>query len=363
MKKIKKKLTVVDLFCGGGLGAMGVKQCGFDIIYAIDNNKHAADTYNNNVKDCCVLADIRNVDIDEIPNSDIILGSPVCKPFSFAGNNKGFEDDKYGDLVSHYIKIIKSKRPKAFVFENVKGMISNKHKPQFEAFLDDLRVEGYNIQYRVLNAYNYGIAQLRERLIVVGVRNDINKKFNYPIEEKNKVNIIDTLGNLPKPSLIMNSAKDIQYKGNVVVKNHIGYGIRKDELPFVDSIPSGGNWRNLSEDDAKKFLGKAYYSEGGRTGFLRKVDINKAAHTITSTMNGKNNSQIIDNRDLYGDNCKDMPSSRRFTVRECLRLQSVPDTYVIDDRISLIKQYEIVGNGIPSRLLYKIFKELEITLT
>lgn len=419
----KKKLTVVDLFCGGGIGAVGVISSNLDIIYALDNNKYAVETYNKNIQKCCIQQDIRTLDITTIPDSDIILGSPVCKSFSFAGNNNGFSDEKYGDLTSYYLRIIKYKKPKALVFENVKGMISKKHKPYFDGFLDELRAIGYSIHYKVLNAFEYGVPQVRERLIVVGIRNDIKDTFTYPevLDSELRMNIYDAIGDLPEPSKVMNSNNDIQFTSNANYPNHSGYGIRKDEKPFISKIPSGGNWKCLDDESAKSFLGKAYYNGGGRTGFLRKVDINKPSYTITSTMNGKNNAQIIDgndlilkdkeelkiyNQDIYYDNgyssrylsrnrqrqwnepsftiisgarqlplypepknydirkidtCEIAPP-RRFTVRECLRLQSVPDWYVIDEAISLTKQYEIVGNGIPSLLLFKIFNQLKLVL-
>lgn len=419
----KKKLTVVDLFCGGGIGAVGVKIADFDIIYALDNNKYAVQTYNENIKNCCVQTDIRKLDITTIPDSDIILGSPVCKSFSFAGNNNGFSDVKYGDLTLYYLEIIKYKKPKALVFENVKGMISQKHKPYFDAFIAELEAIGYNMHHKVLNSYEHGVPQLRERLIAIGIRNDIKDLFEYPeiIKFESRMSIYDAIGDLPQPSKVMNSNNDIQYTSDSSYPNHFGYGIRKDEKPFVSKISSGGNWKCLNEEDAKSFLGKAYYNGGGRTGFLRKVDIDKPSYTITSTMNGKNNAQIIDgndltlknnkenkiyNQDIYYDNGYssrylsrnrqkqwDEPSftiisgarqlplypepknydirrmdiykvapPRRFTVRECLRLQSVPDWYIIDEKMSLTKQYEIVGNGIPSLLLFKIFNQLKIIL-
>lgn len=419
----KEKITVVDLFCGGGIGAVGVKTADFDIIYAIDNNKQAVQTYNQNIKNCCIQADIRKLDITNIPDSDIILGSPVCKSFSFAGNNNGFNDEKYGDLTFYYLKIIKYKKPKALVFENVKGMVSKKHKPYFDAFLEELRSIGYNIHYKVLNAYEYGIPQLRERLIVVGLRDDIEDTFQYPeiIKSELRMNIYDAIGDLPQPSKIMNSNKDIQFVSEFSYPNHFGYGIRNDEKAFVGKITSGGNWKCLDCEDAKTFLGKAYYNGGGRTGFLRKVDIAKPSYTITATMNGKNNAQIIDshdlieknnekikihNQDVYYENgyssrylsrnrqkqwnepsftiiseARQLPlypepknydirnrdeyeiaPPRRFTVRECLRLQSVPDWYIIDELMPLTRQYEIVGNGIPSLLLFKIFNQLRLVL-
>ena len=99
MKQLENNgLKVVDLFCGGGLGAIGIVRAGYNIVYAIDNNKDAVATYNQNIGNHCHLTDIRTLNISELPDFDILMGSPVCKSFSFAGNNKGFEDEKYGDL-------------------------------------------------------------------------------------------------------------------------------------------------------------------------------------------------------------------------------------------------------------------------
>ena len=409
-KRPKNEITVVDLFCGGGIGAYGIKRAGFNIIYAIDNNKEAVSTYNKNIGNHCHNVDIRKLDIDTIPDSDVIIGSPVCKSFSFAGNNKGFSDKQYGDLTFYYLKIIKAKKPKVLVFENVKGMVSKNHLPYFELFVKELEDIGYNIKYKVINTYKIGVPQLRERLILVGVRKDIKKEFNFPVDINNseRLSIFNAIGDLPQPTMVMNSKKDIKYISYNLKPNHIGYGVRNDELPYIDKIPQGGNFRDLDEEDAKAFMGKAFYSGGGRTGFLRKVDINKPCFTITSTMNGKNNAQILDSKELYNQHiyyegdyssmylsrnrqkqwgepsytivseAKQLPlypepsnydirnkdkydiaPPRRFTVRECLRLQSVLDDYIIDDNISLPKQYAIVGNGIPSLLTYKIFIEIE----
>ena len=392
MKQLENNgLKVVDLFCGGGLGAIGIVRAGYNIVYAIDNNKDAVATYNQNIGNHCHLTDIRTLNISELPDFDILMGSPVCKSFSFAGNNKGFEDEKYGDLSYYYLQVLKEKKPKAFVFENVKGMVSKKHKAYFDELIKAFEELGYDINYKIVNAHHWGVPQLRERLLIVGIRKDFDKTFEFPDDVQKRLAIRDVLSDLPEPKMVMNSSKDIQYinQNTVSNPNHIGFGLRKDEQSYIDEIPSGGNWKDLSEEDAKQFLGKAYYSGGGKTGFLRKVNINKPAYTITSFMNGKNNSQIIDDIDFYVHNQNiyyeggysprytsrnrqkqwDSPSftivsearqlplyptpshydirqienldiapPRRFTVRECLRLQSVPDTFVIDENIHLTKQ-------------------------
>lgn len=369
-------LKVVDLFCGAGVGACGIKLAGFDIIWGIDNNKFAVSTYNNNIGNHAVCGDVKKLKPEDIPEHDIMIATPTCKSFSWAGTGLGFEHEEHGDLIFHFFRLLESKKPKAFLFENVDGMLSKKHKPTFLKFIEDIENIGYKVNWKIVDCYDYGVPQHRKRVFAVGIRNDIKKEFSFPKEVEDKTTIRDAIGDLPEPNMVMNSEKDIQYINNDIskVSNHIGYGIRKDERPFVEKISIGGNWRNLSEEDAKAFLGGAYYNGGGRTGFLRKVSFDKPSHTITSTMLGKNNAQILDNRDKYStlktdnfnykEDFEDVNLkciNRRFTVRECLRLQTVPDWFEFREDISLAKQYERCS-GIPSLMAYKLMMEIEKVL-
>ena len=402
----KNNLKVVDLFCGAGVGACGVKLAGYDIIYAIDYKDYAVETYNKNIGNHAVKLDIRKVSKDDIPDHDLMIATPTCKSFSWAGKNTGFNDKENGDLVYHFFRLLKAKKPKAFLFENVDGMVSKKHKPTFLKLIGDIESIGYKVNWKVVDCYNYGVPQHRKRLFAVGIREDINKEFEFPKEvaEELKTNIRYAIGDLPNPDVILNSSKDVKYKSNEksYIDNHIGYGVRKDEEEFINKIPIGGNWRDLDKEDAKKFLGGAYESGGGKTGFLRKVNFDNPSFTITSTMNGKNNAQIIDNQDKYyiGDfspryksrnrqkqweepsftivsearqlplypepknydiremDKKNGPPPRRFTVRECLRLQTVPDFFKFSDDISLKNQYERCS-GIPSLMAYKLVIAIE----
>lgn len=377
-------LTMVDFFCGAGIGAVGFKLAGFDIIDALDNKEYAVNTYNRNIGNHARIADVRTLKSIDVPYADVYVGGFPCKPFSFAGKGKGIEDKVNGDLGYHFYRLVREKQPKAFIVENVKGIISKKHRGFFDELIENFTEAGYNVDWRVINCYDYGVAQLRERVFVVGIRNDLgfNYEFPDPVPESERKVLRDAIGDLPDPDN---------------VNNHKGYGIRKDEAPFIDKVPPGGNWKDLPEEDQRTFMGGAFNSGGGRTGFLRKVLFSKPAHTITSTMNGKNNAQIIDNHDKYYaggfssrymsrnrqkqwdepsftivssgrqlplhpepanfdirkmDNY-DTPPPRRFTVRECLRIQSVPDWFSFDDGIPLAKQYERCS-GIPSIVAYKL---------
>lgn len=366
-------LKVVDLFCGAGVGACGIKLAGFDIVWGIDNNKFAVDTYNNNIGNHAVYGDVKKLQPEEIPEHDLMVSTPTCKSFSWAGTGLGFEHEEHGDLIFHFFRLLEAKKPKSFLFENVDGMLSKKNKPIFLKFVEDVESIGYKVTWKVINCYDYGIPQHRKRVFAVGIRNDINKEFVFPEEVKmrEKTTIRDAIGDLPEPNMVLNSSKDIQFvnENPSNIPNHMGYGIRKDEKPFVEKINIGGNWRNLCKDDAKAFLGGAFNAGGGRTGFLRKVSFDKPSHTLTSTMLGKNNAQILDNRDKYNDinlkedfdNLSVPPVNRRFTVRECLRLQTVPDWFSFNEDISLSKQYERCS-GIPSLMAYKLVIEIEKAL-
>jgi len=334
-------MEVLDIFCGAGIGAIGIQEAGHDIIYAVDNNKHAVSTYEHNIGEHVVLADIREINFKKLPDSDIVIGGVPCLPFSFAGKGKGVVDEKHGNLIYYYFKLIKTKKPPVVIFENVKGIVSKKHKHVFLKFVSSLEEIGYKVSWKVTNCMEYGVPQKRERVIMVACR-DFKYVFPEPTHVK-PITIRETIGNMPEP--------DEPNK----FKNHKGYGIRNDELPFINKIPTGGNWRDLPVEDQKIFLGKSFYNGGGRTGFLRKMDFDSNALTITSTMNGKFNAQIVDLRDKYQD-----PSHlgcRRFTVRECLRLQTVPDWFYFKEDVPLAKQYERCS-GIPPMLMEKIFENL-----
>ncbi|WP_077736267.1 DNA cytosine methyltransferase [Bacillus sonorensis] len=254
-------LTVLELFCGGGLGAIGFKAAGYDIVKALDFDKNAVKAYRHNFGDYVEQADINEIDIDSLPDTDVIFGGPPCQDFSVAGKGEGANGER-GKLVFRYLEIIERKQPKAFVFENVKGLITKRHRPTFDALIEKFNEIGYEISWKVLSAWDYGVAQKRERVFIVGIRKDLGITFEFPkpLEGDYQTKVLrDVIGDLPEPE-------------------------RQD---------CGKYW-----------------------------------------------------------------TPRRFTVRECLRIQSAPDTYVLPDDISLSAQYRIVGNGIASRVAWYVGRAL-----
>jgi DNA (cytosine-5)-methyltransferase 1 len=330
-------ITVGDLFCGAGIGGLGAKLAGIKTVYAFDNNRIAVDTFNRNVEPVAYLADANQIEASLLPYTDIITAGFPCKPFSVAGKGLGIKDQKYGNLGTIAVNIILNKQPKAFLLENVKGILSKSNMPSFEALLLPL-TKDYNITWQLIDCSEYGVPQKRERVFVIGLRKDLEKQFTFPLPtHPNKKNtVLDAIGDLPKDpcNSVPNHARDC--------------GLRNDEKPFVHKIPVGGNWKNLPVEDQKTFMKRGFYSGGGRTGALYKVDPYKPAKTILSSPMGKATAQI-----LHWEGHQ----PRRYTVRECLRLQSVPDSFIFDESISLLRQYERCS-GIPTLVSYILMNQI-----
>ncbi|MCV9371110.1 DNA cytosine methyltransferase [Bacillus paralicheniformis] len=303
-------LTVLELFCGGGLGAIGFKAAGYDIVKALDFDKNAVKAYHHNFGDHVEQADITEIDIDSLPNTDVIFGGPPCQDFSIAGKGAGADGER-GKLVWRYLEIIAAKQPKAFVFENVKGLISKRHRPTFDALIEKFNEIGYEISWRVMSAWDYGVAQKRERVFIVGIRKDLGFTFEFPnpLEGDYQTRVLrDVIGDLPE-----------------TIENH-------HPKPLSVRVRSRMN-------------------SGGYETYFKKHPMGQLklpGYTITSHYAKGAPDGLVDIK----------PEPRRFTVRECLRIQSAPDNYVLPDDISLSAQYRIVGNGIASRVAWYVGRAL-----
>ncbi|QPI23287.1 DNA cytosine methyltransferase [Bacillus licheniformis] len=378
-------LTVLELFCGGGLGAIGFKAAGYDIVKALDFDKNAVKAYRHNFGDHVEQADISEVDIDSLPDTDVIFGGPPCQDFSVAGKGAGADGER-GKLVWRYLEIIAAKQPKAFVFENVKGLITKRHRPTFDALIEKFNEIGYEISWEVVNAWHYGVAQKRERVFIVGVRKDLGFTFEFPkpLEGDYQTKVLrDVIGDLPepehqdcgkywapkneytydqanrvqsmdKPSNTIpahhNSGQPIHPEGPRYA-NHLTKALSDTEYAIAEKVPPGGDFKDAPDEllpDHLRFLKNSKRSErnGGQGFAFKRYELSDVSHTVTSDVTQKRTLKLHPK------------ANRRFTVRECLRIQSAPDTYVLPDDISLSAQYRIVGNGIASRVAWYVGRAL-----
>lgn len=339
MKKLKSNgFSVVDFFCGAGIGAIGTEFAGFNTVFAFDNNKNAVKTYNHNMSHkVATVMDAKEIAFNTIPKADFYTGGFPCQPFSTAGKNLGEDDPDKGNLGLIITNAILTNEPKGFMLENVSGLSSKKNIHFLDKILALLSTK-YDVKCEKVNCLDYGVPQERNRIFIMGVRKDIGTSFELPNKTKTVYTVRDAIGDLPQKPNNVNNHDDLK-----------SFKLRKDEIPFAHKIPVGANWKSLPDEDQRAFMKGAYFSGGGRTGFLRKVDPDKPSKTVMSSVMGKATALILD----WG-----IDDQRRYTVRESLRLQSVPDSFSFPEDVKPAKQYERCS-GIPSLVSYKFMLQLK----
>jgi DNA (cytosine-5)-methyltransferase 1 len=311
-----EKIKIVSLFsgCGGAdLGILG----GFnylgqyydtnptEILYANDIDKDAVKTYEYNFGRHIHCEDIREIPSHEFPNHDILVGGFPCQTFSIVGKRAGFEDPR-GELYLEIIRLLNDKKPMCFIAENVKGLTNINKGKLFQKILKDCDSAGYDVDFRILNAANYGIPQKRQRVFVIGFRKELKVKFNFP-------SISDSL--IPLKSVL----EDI-----------------KDERYFFSEKAVQG-LKNSNKS----------FNKG------RAQDIEQPCNTVSShlakvSLNSTDPVLLIDaEKERY----------RRFTILEAQRIQSFPDNFKFP--VSEHQGYRQIGNAIPPVLMWHIIQSIK----
>lgn len=194
-----REFTAISLFAGAGGLDMGFERAGFRTIWANDFESDACKTHENWSTAKVVCSDVAKVDAADIPDADIMLGGFPCQGFSLSGPRK--IDDSRNVLYKHYVRIVKAKKPKMFVGENVKGLLTMGGGSIIEAIIEDFSDCGYNVFYKLLNAKDYGVPEDRERVIIVGFRKDLGiQKFDFPVPRNYRVTMREALKNIPAPT-------------------------------------------------------------------------------------------------------------------------------------------------------------------
>ena len=194
-----REFTAISLFCGAGGLDIGFERAGFKTIWANDFEPDACKTHENWSDAKVVCGDIAKVDINTIPDADIILGGFPCQGFSLSGPRK--IDDSRNVLYKHYVKIVKKKKPLMFVGENVKGILTMGGGQVIEAIIEEFSECGYDVYCKLLNARDFEVPQDRERVIICGFRKDLNiKHFEYPTPRGFIVTLREAIKNIPEPT-------------------------------------------------------------------------------------------------------------------------------------------------------------------
>ena len=192
-------MKTISLFSGAGGLDKGFKKAGFNTIWANEYDSTIWDTFEHNFPSTKLeRKSITKVLSNEVPNCDGIIGGPPCQSWSEAGAGRGI-DDKRGQLFYDYIRILNEKKPKFFLAENVSGILHPKHQNAFSNILKEFKNAGYEVSSKLLNANDFDVPQDRLRVIIVGYRLDLGKKFEFPNPQKNKLVLRDAIGDLGEP--------------------------------------------------------------------------------------------------------------------------------------------------------------------
>ncbi|WP_243103844.1 DNA (cytosine-5-)-methyltransferase [Clostridium sp. JN-1] len=311
--------NVLELFAGAGGLALGLEKAGFNAVGLVEIDKYCCNTLKDNRPNWNVIdEDIITVANNGIRNYigdaevDLLSGGYPCQSFSYAGKKMGLDDTR-GTMFYYYAEILKQVRPKMFLAENVKGLVSHDDGKTLKTMLNVFGEIGYNVEYRVLNAVNYGVAQKRQRVVIIGVRNDLlNIKFKYPKPFDFIPTLKDALRNVP-------NSEGTQYP--------------EKKKKVLSMVPPGGYWRDLPDDIARNYMGKSYFSGGGRTGMARRISWDEPCLTLTCSPAQKQTERC------HPDEV------RPFTVREYARIQSFPDTWNFSGSVG--QKYKQIGNAVP----------------
>lgn len=322
-------MDVISLFSGCGGLDLGFYQAGFNIIWANEYDKSIWNTYEVNHPNTKLdKRDIRTIKSSEIPDCIGIIGGPPCQSWSEAGAGRGINDSR-GQLFYEYIRIIKDKKPLFFLAENVSGILAKKHTYAFTNILYQFKDAGYEIAYKLLNAYNFEVPQDRKRIIIIGYREDMGGSFIFPIGSNKIFTLRDAIYNL-------NQVEAVKISGYPLIKNNTVSNHEYLDSSFSSIYMSRNRVRSWDEPS---FTIQA----GGR-----HIPINPQA-----------NKMIWLEKDKWMFDPDSPKPYRRLSVRECARIQTFPDNFIFKYK-NINDGYKMVGNAVPvnfARILASKIKE------
>ena len=316
------RINVASLFCGcggmdlgvlGGFNFLGTEypRSEFDIVYAVDNDKYCTQIYNANFEHKCIVKDVRDIEPSKIPDFDVLIGGFPCQSFSISAQNPprlGYKDER-GMLFFEMVKVLKAKKPRAFIAENVKGLLSANKKKAFPMIIKEFSEVGYKVQYYLVNAFKFGVPQKRERVIIIGFRDEIDKdnfKFSHYIPKSSVLGDVINQAENSNESLFF-SEKAVA--GMMAVRDKMNKGRFQDVTQPCNTISAHLAKVSLNSTDPVFMVGERY---------------------------------------------------RRFSCREAARIQSFPDSFRLD-LVSDSRQYKAIGNAVPPVMMWHIANSLQRT--
>lgn len=321
-------MKVISLFSGAGGLDLGFEKAGFDIIIANEYDKTIWDTYQANHSAPLIKEDIRNLSSNAFPDCDGIIGGPPCQSWSEAGSLRGINDPR-GQLFYEYIRILRDKKPKFFLAENVKGMLAKRHSIALNDIIHQFNEAGYDTYIELLNANDYGVAQDRERVFFVGFRKDLNIKFNFPEKSKYKPTLKDVIWDLREtaiPALDKNKTN-----GEACI------------LPNHEYFVGAYSTIYMSRNRVRQWHEPAFTVQASG----RQCQLHPQAPYMP---------KVAKNENIFAKGYEHL--YRRLTIRECARVQGFPDDFIFY-YTNLNDGYKMIGNAVPVNLAFCIAKQIK----
>lgn len=313
-------MNVVSFFAGAGGLDLGFEKAGFNVVWANEYDKDIWETYEKNHKNTTLdRRSIVNIQSDEVPECDGIIGGPPCQSWSEAGSLRGI-NDKRGQLFYDFIRILEAKQPKFFLAENVSGMLLERHSEALKNIKEMFKNAGYKLSFKLLNASDFDVPQDRKRVFFVGIREDLDFEFEFPQPLKKKVTLEQKIADLQN-SVVPAKEGNKTNKENCKVANH-EYMIGGFSSMFMSR-------NRVRAWDDQSFTIQA----GGRHAPLhpQAPKMKFIEQNVRVFVPGK--------EDLY----------RRLSVRECARIQTFPNDFIFHySHISA--GYKMIGNAVPVNL-------------
>jgi DNA (cytosine-5)-methyltransferase 1 len=333
-------MQIASLFSGaGGLDA-GFSQTGFETVYANDIDRDVWNTYERNSGLRIDRRSLFDVESEDLPDADGIIGGPPCQSWSLAGAMRGINDER-GQLFYEYIRIIRDKQPKFFVAENVPGMLSRTHKNEFEKIIREMAKLGYRVAYSVFDARNYGVPQERKRVIIVGYRRDLGISFSPPPPSHSKSASSSLSGAaLQRWTTIREAISDLPPAVPALDKNKPNPNVN---FPNHEYMIGAFSTIYMSRNRRREWSDQSFTIQaGGRHAPL---------HPESCPMQKVGADKWVFTGTYY----------RRMTVREAARIQTFPDDFIFY-YTNLSQGYKMIGNAVPVKLARavanKIVKDL-----
>lgn len=320
-------MKLISLFTGAGGLDLGFEKAGFSVIWANEYDKSIWETFEHNFPHTKLdRRSIVDVQSNEIPQVDGIIGGPPCQSWSEAGAGRGI-NDKRGQLFHDYIRLLKDRQPKFFLAENVSGILHPKHAEAFANIIKEFENAGYEISQKLLNANDYDVPQDRLRIIIIGYRKDLKKKFEFPEPQKYKPVLKDVIYDLrlAKPAKDKNKTNGDELK-----------------IPNHEYMNGGFSTIYMSRNRVRSWDEPSFTIQAGG----RHAPLHPQAPKMQFI--SQNERVFVPGKEhLY----------RRLSVRECARIQTFPDNFIFK-YLDVADGYKMIGNAVPVNFAHHIAKKI-----